>query len=128
MRRVNMLASILGITVLGLALAGPARADSLSIGVQTNTVNLGIHIGPTPPPLVVVSAPVVVVPSAPPGPPPPVVYTASSLPYNYFVYQNSYPLYHEDRWFRGRHYDGPWTLAGLGGGGFTWSAPPDSKA
>lgn len=84
-----------------------AHAQSVSIGVQTNNVQLGINLGPTPPPLVVVPGPVV----AAPGPP---VYYAPNLPYNYFVYQNVYYLYHDARWFRARHYDGPWVAVAIG--------------
>jgi hypothetical protein len=107
MRRPFILASILGVTALGLVLAGPSRADNLSIGVQTGNVNLGINIGPTPPPLVVVPGPVVT------GPPPPPVYTAPDLPYNYFVYKQVHYLYHDGRWFRGRRHDGPWTVIAI---------------
>ena len=109
MRRVILLTSLLGTLVMGLVLAGPAYGDNFSLGVQTTNLNLGITIGPTPPPLVVLPAPVVVAP----GPPPPVVYTAPSLPYNYFVYQKSYYLYYEDHWFRGRHYNGPWRVLSI---------------
>ncbi len=112
MRRAILLASIFGVAAIGLGLPGAARADSFSIGVQTSSVNLGITIGTAPPPLVVVPAPVVVAPG-PPGPPPPVVYTAPSLPYNYFVYQKSYYLYREGYWFRARHYSGPWTVISI---------------
>jgi len=109
MRHLILLASLVGITALGLGLAGPAYGDNFSLGVQSTNLNLGITIGPMPPPLVVVPAPVVVAP----GPPPPVVYIAPSLPYNYFVYQNSSYLDYEDHWFRGRHYNGPWTVLSI---------------
>ncbi|HSB72071.1 MAG TPA: hypothetical protein VLT62_22305 [Candidatus Methylomirabilis sp.] len=109
MRRAILLASLLGAAAMGLGLPGPVRADSLSIGVQTNNLTLGINIGPAPPPLVAVPAPVVVAPG-PPGPPPPVIYTAPSLPYNYFVYQNVFYLYREGYWLRAHHYSGPWTV------------------
>lgn len=112
MRRAILLATLLCGMALGLVLPGTAHPDSFSIGVQTNNLNLGINVGPTPPPLVVVPAPVVVAPG-PPGPPLPVVYTAPSLPYNYFVYQNVHYLYREDHWFRARHYNGPWTVIGI---------------
>ena len=82
---------------IGARLPAIAHAQSVSIGVQTNNVQLGINLGPTPPPLVAV-----------PGAPPQSVYYAPNLPYNYFVYQNVYYLYHDARWFRARHYDGPW--------------------
>ena len=112
MKRTIFLASLLGAAVVGLSLPGPARADSLNIGVQTNNLNLGINIGPTPPPLVAVPAPVVVAPG-PPGPPPPVVYAAPSLPYNYFVYRKIYYLYRDGYWLRARNYRGPWTVISI---------------
>ncbi len=105
MRRVIFFASLLGAAAMGFGLPGPARADSLSIGVQTNNLNLGINIGPTRPPLVAVPGP--------PGPAPPVVYTAPSLPYNYFAYRNVYYLYREGHWLRARHHSGPWTVISI---------------
>jgi hypothetical protein len=104
MRRALILASLFGITALGLALADPARADSLSLGVQTRTVNLGIAIGATPPPLVVVPGPVFT------GPPPPPVYVAPNVPYNLFAYKKYHYLYHDGWWLRARKHDGPWTV------------------
>jgi hypothetical protein len=104
-----LLVTILCGLALGLGLPGTAHPDSFSVGVQTSNLNLGINIGPTPPPLVVVPAPVVVAP----GPPSPVVYTAPSLPYNYFVYQNVHYLYREGHWFRAHRYNGPWTVIGI---------------
>jgi hypothetical protein len=95
MRRAIILASILGIAAVGLLPPGMARAESLSIGVQTDSVHLGIHIG-SPPRLVVV-----------PGTP---VYQAPSLPYNYFVYRKRYYLFHEGMWLSARHHNGPWTV------------------
>jgi hypothetical protein len=95
MRRTAMWASLLALAAIGVSLPGAASAQSVSIGVQTNNAQLGIHLGPTPPPLVAV-----------PGAQS--VYYAPNLPYNYFVYQHVYYLYHDARWFRGRHYDGPW--------------------
>ncbi|HWU37606.1 MAG TPA: hypothetical protein VN203_08110, partial [Candidatus Acidoferrum sp.] len=47
------------------------------------------------------------------APPPPPVYTAPGLPYNYFVYQHVYYLYHEGRWFQAHRYDGPWTAIAI---------------
>ena len=110
MRKVILFASLLAVTAAGLCLPGMAQAGSVNIGVQTDNLNLGIAIGPTPPPLVVVPAPVVVAPS---GPPPPPAYSATGLPYNYFVYQNVYYLYHEERWFRARRHNGPWTAIAI---------------
>jgi hypothetical protein len=111
MRRAIILASILGVTTLGLGLPGLARADSLSVGVQTSNLKLGINIGSTPPPLVVVPGPGM---AGPPGPPPPPVYTAPGLPYNYFVYQKQHYLYHEGRWLRAKRHNGPWTVIAIG--------------
>ena len=103
-------ASLLALAAVGVGLPAAAHAQSVSIGVQTDTMHLGLNLGPTPPPLVVVPGPVVAVP----GPPPPPVYYAPDLPYNYFVYQHVYYLYHDARWFRARHYNGPWTAIALG--------------
>ncbi len=110
MTRSTRLAAILTVAVVCVGLAGVAQAQSVSIGVQTNNVQLGINLGPTPPPLVVVPGPVVVAPGAPAPPP---VYYAPNLPYNYFVYRQVYYLYHEDRWFRARRYNGPWTAIAI---------------
>ncbi len=110
MRQAILLACIFGLAGMGLVLPGTARGDNLSVGVQTSNLNLGISIGNTPPPLVVVPPPVVV---GPPGPPPPPVYTAPSVPYNYFVYQKQYYLYHEGRWLRAKHYNGPWAVIAI---------------
>ena len=107
MRRLLVLAALLGITALDLTASGPARADNFSIGVQTSNLNLGINIGSTPPPLVAVPGPVVT------GPPPPPVYTAPGLPYNYFVYERFHYLYHEGQWFRSRRHNGPWTVIAI---------------
>lgn len=95
MRRAMILASLLGVVAVGLWQPGPASAESLRIGVQVDSVRLGIHIG-SPPPLVLV-----------PGTP---VYQAPSLPYNYFVYQKHYYLFHDGMWLSARHHDGPWTV------------------
>jgi hypothetical protein len=114
MRRATLLASILAVAAAALTIPGIVQADNLSVGVQTSSMNLGIHIGNTPPPVVAVPGPVVV---APPGylapPPPPAVYTARDLPYNYFVYQKYHYLYHEGRWFRARRHSGPWTVLAI---------------
>jgi len=113
MRRAPLLVSLLGIAAVGMSLPGMAQAASVNIGVQTDSLHLGINIGQAPPPLVVVPAPVVVAPPGPPAPPPPPVYTAPGLPYNYFVYQNVYYLYHEGRWFRAHRHNGPWTAIAI---------------
>ncbi len=110
MRRVSIVAGILALAAAGVGLPGMAHAAAVNIGVQTDNVHLGINLGPTPPPLVVVPGPVV---AGPPGPPPPPVYTAPGLPYNYFVYQKGYYLYHEGRWFRARRHNGPWTAIAI---------------
>jgi len=107
MRRAIILAIIFGVTVVSALVPAPARADNLSIGVQTSNLNLGINIGPTPPPLMVVPGPVVA------GPPPPHVYIAPNVPYNYFVYERVHYLYHEGRWLRARRHDGPWTVIAI---------------
>jgi len=112
MRRATLVtASLVAVAVAGMGWPGTTHAGSVSVGVQTGNLNLGINVGPTPPPLVALPAPVMVAPSAPPPPP---VYTAPGLPYNYFVYQNTYYLYHEGRWFRARHHNGPWIAVGIG--------------
>ena len=110
MRRTAVWAGILALAAIGIGLPGAAAAQSVSIGVQTDSLHLGINLGPTPPPLVVVPGPVV----AAPGPPTPPVYYAPNLPYNYFVYRNVYYLYRDARWFRARRYNGPWTAIAIG--------------
>lgn len=110
MRQLRTLVGILTLAAVGVGPAGMVHAQSVSIGVQTNNVQLGINLGPTPPPLVVVPPPVAVAPGAPPPPP---VYYAPDLPYNYFVYQQVYYLYHEGRWFRARRHNGPWTAIAI---------------
>lgn len=103
-RRTALWAGVLAVAVAATGVPAIADAQGVSIGVRTDNLHLGINLGPTPPPLVVVPGPVVAVP----GPPPPPVYYAPDLPYNYFMYGNVYYLYHDARWFRARHYDGPW--------------------
>lgn len=110
MKRTVMWAGVVALAAASMGLPATAHAQSVSIGVQTNNGQLGINLGPTPPPLVVVPGPVMAVP----GPPPPPVYYAPDLPYNYFMYGNVYYLYHDARWFRARHYNGPWTAIGIG--------------
>ena len=107
MKRTVMWACVVALVAASMGWPSTVHAQSVSIGVQTNNVQLGINLGPTPPPLVVVPGPVV----AAPGPP---VYYAPNLPYNYFVYQNVYYLYRDTRWFRTRHYDGPWVAIAIG--------------
>lgn len=85
------------VAAMGLAMlvlvAGPALADSISIGINTPSVSLGLNIG-SPPPLVLV--------------PKTHVYYAPSVPHNYFVYEGYYYVFHEGRWFYSHHYNGPW--------------------
>jgi hypothetical protein len=73
--------------------AGPARADNVSIGVSTPSASFGLNIG-SPPPLVAV-----------PGLP---VHHAPAVPHNYFVYGGYYYLFHEGTWFYSPYYNGPW--------------------
>ncbi len=113
MRRATLLTSILAAATTALTIPGIVQADSLSVGVQTSSVNLGIHIGNTPPPVVAVPGSVVVAPPGPHTPPPPPVYTAPGLPYNYFVYKKYHYLYHQGRWFRARRHNGPWTVLAI---------------
>jgi hypothetical protein len=98
MRRGTVLAGILVLVAVGLVHATPVLADSLSIGVRTNSVNLGINIGAPPR--------VVAVPGTP-------VYHVPSMPYNYFVYAGHYYLFHEGMWLSAASYNGPWTVIAL---------------
>lgn len=98
MRRRTVLTAILVAAVVGLVQATPTLADSLSIGVRTDSMHLGVNIG-SPPPVVVV-----------PGTP---VYHAPNLPYNYFVYGGRYYLFHDDMWLSAVSYNGPWTVISL---------------
>ncbi len=98
MRQGTVLRAMLIVLVVGLLQATPALGDSLSIGVRTNSVNLGINIG-GPPQFVAV-----------PGT---AVYHAPSLPYNYFVYSGHYYLFHEGMWLTSVSYNGPWTVIAL---------------
>jgi hypothetical protein len=98
MRRRTVLAGILVAAAAVLLQAMPALAESLLVGVRTDSVSLGIKIG-SPPPVVVV-----------PGTP---VYHAPSLPHNYFVYGGHYYLFHEGMWLSGASYNGPWTVIAL---------------
>ena len=70
-----------------------ARADNVSIGISTPSVNFGLNIG-APPPLVAV--PGVSVQYAP------------SVPHNYFTYGGYYYLSHAGGWFYSTRYNGPW--------------------
>ena len=110
MHRVAVVAAgVLAVAAAGLVVPGRATADSVSIGVQTGNMQLGINLGATPPPLVAVPPPVMVAP----GPAAPPVYYSPDLPYNYFVYQKVHYLYRDGRWFRARRHTGPWTAVGI---------------
>ncbi len=95
MRYAIVFVSILGMAVVGLLSAGTAVADSVSIGIKTDSLKLGINIG-QPPKLVAV-----------PGTP---VHYAPGLPSNYFFYGNRYYLFHGEAWYIASSYNGPWTV------------------
>ena len=90
---------IVASVVVGFLATGSAQASSLSVGVQTDSLSLGINIG-SPPPLVVV-----------PGTS---VSHAPSVDHNYFFYKDRYYLYHQEMWLSSRHHDGPWIVIALG--------------
>jgi hypothetical protein len=93
-----VLTNLVAVVVACLLGAAPAGATSLSIGMRTDNLHLGIRIGEAPR--------LVVVPGTP-------VYEAPGLPYNYFVYHGRYYLYRDGYWFRARYYDGPWTVIAI---------------
>jgi hypothetical protein len=82
----------------GFGLARSAHADSVSVGVSTDSFHLGIQIG-SPPPLVVV-----------PGT---AVYHAPSVPHNYFLYGGRYYVLHEGIWYYSAGYNGPWVAIAI---------------
>lgn len=98
MRRTIALAGILLLAVMGLVPAGTALADSVSIGINTGNLNLGISVG-EPPKLVVV-----------PGTP---VQYAPAVTANYFFYGNRYYLFHNETWYIASGYNGPWTVIAI---------------
>jgi len=98
MKRIIVLVSMLALAGAFLSFPAPARATSFSIGMRTDSVRLGIHIGEEPR--------LVVVPGTP-------VYEAPSLPYNYFYYGGGYYLYRGGTWFWGASYNGPWTVISI---------------
>ena len=98
MRRETVLAGILVVAAVGLVRATPVLADSLSIGVRTDSLRLGINIGATPR--------VVAIPGTP-------VYHVPSMPYNYFIYGGHYYLFHEGMWLSAASYNGPWTAIAI---------------
>ena len=99
MNTLTSLRWIVAAVVIGFLAAGSAEADTLSVGVRTDSLSLGINIG-SPPPLVVV-----------PGAP---VSYAPSIDHNYFFYGGRYYLYHQEVWLSAGHHDGPWTVIALG--------------
>ena len=98
MRPTLALVGLVVAALTGLLLAGPALADSLSVGVRTDSVSLGINIG-SPPQFAVV-----------PGTP---VYHAPSVPHNYFFFGGQYYLFHNEVWFSAGYYNGTWTIIAL---------------
>ena len=98
MRRETVLAGILVVAAVGLVRATPVLADSLSIGVRTDSLRLGINIGAPPR--------VVAIPGTP-------VYHVPSMPYNYFIYGGHYYLFHEGMWLSAASYNGPWTAIAI---------------
>ena len=97
MKRI-VLVGLLAVAGACLVFSAPARANSLSVGMRIDSLNLGIRIGEEPR--------LVVVPGTP-------VYEAPSLPYNYFYYNGGYYLYREGAWFWGASYNGPWTVISI---------------
>jgi hypothetical protein len=97
MKRV-VCAGLAALAGASLFFSTPARATSLSVGVRTDSVNLGIRIGEEPRWVLV------------PGTP---VYEAPGLPYNYFYCNGGYYLYREGTWFRAASYNGPWTVIAI---------------
>ena len=98
MRRATILLGVLTLAAIPLLQLAPAQADSFSMGVQTDSLRLGVNIGDRPQ--------LAVVPGTP-------VYHAPSLPHNYFVYRQHYYLFHDGVWFLAVHYNGPWTAIAL---------------
>jgi len=91
-----------GILAAGVAVVllvpGLTHVDSLSIGVETASANLGVHIEGQPPVAAVRGTR---------------VYHAPSLPYNYFVYRHTHYLFHRGIWFSAEDHDGPWTAIAI---------------
>jgi hypothetical protein len=98
MRRAIILAGVISVVAVGLWPPGAACAGNLRIGVQMDSVNLGIQIG---------NPSLVVVPGS-------AVYQAPSLPYDYFVYQKRHYLFHDGNWLSATRRDGPWTVIAVG--------------
>ncbi len=96
MRSARLRAAMLGAWAVTLLAAVP--------GIATD-VHVGINIGP--PPVVIESPPrLVVVPGSP-------VTYAPDLPYGYYFYDGRYWLFHDDRWYSGPGYNGPWTVVAV---------------
>lgn len=98
MRRREMLLGLIG-SLMGavgeICTARTAHADSVSVGVSTDTFRMGVQIG-SPPQMVVV-----------PGT---TVYHAPSVPHNYFRYGGRYYVLHEGAWYYSAGHNGPWTV------------------
>lgn len=77
---------VFGLAALGVVLPAVVRADSVRIGVQSGTLDLGISIGHTPPLLLALPEPM----GWPRPAPPPAVYIAPNVLYDYFVYQKTH--------------------------------------
>jgi hypothetical protein len=92
MKRLSIIASSL---TFAAALAGPASAAD---------VHVGIHVGVPPPPAIVFEAPprLVVVPGAPR------VHYAPDVSVNFFSYGGRYYTYDDGSWFVAHDYGGPW--------------------
>ena len=71
----------------------PVLADSVSVGVSTESFRLGINISSKPD--------LVVVPGT-------AVSHAPALPHNYCFHGERYYVCHEGVWFSSAHYNGPW--------------------
>jgi hypothetical protein len=89
----------IGLAAIVLVLsAGPALADSVSIGINTPDVSFGLNIGATPKLVPVQGLP---------------VYHAPSVQHNYFFYSGHYYLFHEGGWYSAVHHNGPWAAVAV---------------
>ncbi len=91
---VKRLTTCIAILTLLIAITG-----SLALGEVNVNINIGV---PMPPPVVVTSSPVMILLSEP-G-----VYVAIGVPYDVFFISGRYYYFHDDHWFRGSGYGGPW--------------------
>ncbi len=89
------LAAAGGLAALVLA-AGPAAADSVSIGINTPGVSFNLNVGARPQ--------LVPVPGLP-------VYRAPLVEENYFFYGGHYYVEHLGVWYISAHHNGPWVVA-----------------